>query len=264
MVPRQRPLELWRMGATPVPVAQIGRLAQSFESAGWDGLAVGEAHGLLPDPYAVLAAAAAATTTLQLGTSVAVPLREPLLTAGAMATVHALSGGRTRFVVGRGDGAMKVLQRKPMGLEPFERYLSQLQAHLRRAEVEDGGVVTSMSRLDDIDPSLALPKPPVDVAATGPRMIEVASRWADGIDFAVGADLERLGRCVELAHAACEAAGRPPASIGLGCYVQVAVAADDEPGPREAVRGLIVTHSRFSRFEGKVLADATADDGRLR
>ena len=63
------------MGATPVPATEIGRFAREFEEGGWDGLAVGEAHGLLPDPYATLAVAAAATTTLKVGTAVAVPLR---------------------------------------------------------------------------------------------------------------------------------------------------------------------------------------------
>ena len=59
------PAEFWRMGATPVPCAGIGDFARAFEASGWDGLAVGEAHGLLPDPYVVLALAAAATTTLE-------------------------------------------------------------------------------------------------------------------------------------------------------------------------------------------------------
>ena len=85
----------------------------SSRRAGWDGVAVGEAQWLLPDPYATLAAAAAATTTLKLGTAVAVPLRHPLLAAGAMATVQGLS--RTcRFCLGRGDGAVKVLRQEPM------------------------------------------------------------------------------------------------------------------------------------------------------
>jgi 5,10-methylenetetrahydromethanopterin reductase len=98
--------EFWRMGATPVPSAEIGRFAQEFEASGWDGLAVGEAHGLLPDPYAVLAAAASATSTLKVGTAVAVPLRDPLLAASAMATLQGLSRGRAAFSLGRGDGAM--------------------------------------------------------------------------------------------------------------------------------------------------------------
>ncbi len=260
--------EFWRMGATPVPATQIGRLAQEFEASGWDGLAVGEAHGLLPDPYVVLGVAAAATTSLQVGTSVAVPLRHPLLAADAMATVHALSGGRARFVIGRGDGAMKVLQRKPMPLEPFEDYLRQLQGYLAREEVEIDGDISSMSRLDDIDPSLDLPKPQVSVAATGPRMIEVAARWADGIDFSVGADIERLERSIALAREACRAARRDPDSLSLGCYLQVAVIDGDaarDAHAREAVRGLIVTHARFSGFEPAPSPDVGDDDhGRAR
>jgi 5,10-methylenetetrahydromethanopterin reductase len=235
----------WRMGATPVPATEIGRLARAFEESGWDGVALGEAHGILPDPYVLLGVAAQATTRLRLGTSVAVPLRHPLLAADAMATVQALSGGRARFVIGRGDGAMKVLQRGPMPVGEFEGYLRALQGFLRREEVEMGGAVSSMSRLDDIDPSLALPRPDVSVAATGPRMIAAAARWADGIDFSVGADVERLRACIALAHEACQAAGRDPASLALGCYLQVAVT-DGDDDAAEAVRGLIITHARFS------------------
>src|SRR5207237_8697699 len=176
-------VEFWRMGASPVPGAEIGRFAREFEAAGWDGLAVGEAHGLIPDPYVMLAVAAAATTTLRVGTSVAVPLRHPLLAAGAMSTLQAVSAGRASFSIGRGDGAVKVLQQKPMPVARFETWLEQLQGFLRRADVEMEGVVSSMSRLDDIDPSLALPKPPVDVAATGPRTVEVAVKTADGVSF---------------------------------------------------------------------------------
>jgi 5,10-methylenetetrahydromethanopterin reductase len=237
--------EFWRMGATPVPATEIGRLARSFEESGWDGLALGEAHGLLPDPYVLLGVAARATTKLGLGTSVAVPLRHPLLAADAMATVHALSGGRARFVVGRGDGAMKVLQRGPMPVAEFEDYLRALQGFLRREEVEMGGAVASMSRLDDLDLSLALPRPEVSVAATGPRMIAAAARRADGIDFSVGADVDRLRQCIALAHDACEASGRDPSSLALGCYVQIAVT-DGEDDAAEAVRGLVITHARFS------------------
>src|SRR5438093_1749540 len=113
------PLEFWRMGATPVPCTEIGRLAQQFEDAGWDGLAVGEAHGILPDPYAVLAVAAAATTTLKVGTAVAVPLRHPMLAADAMQTVQGVSNGRAHFCIGRGDGAVKVLQQEPMRVADF-------------------------------------------------------------------------------------------------------------------------------------------------
>ena len=253
--------EYWRMGATPVPVTEIAEFARRFEEWGWDGMAVGEAHGLLPDPYVVLAQAAAATTRIRVGTAVAVPLRAPMLAAGAMATLQALSGGRAAFSLGRGDGAMKVLQRGPLRVTEFDAYVRDVQAHLHRNNVAlDGGIVTSMSRIDDFDPSLALPPPPLNIAATGPKTIEVATRWADGVSFSVGADLERLRSSIALAHDACERVGRDPVTLALGCYVQVAVDDGGDRQAREAIRGLVVTHARFSGFEAKPVEGVESAD----
>ena len=148
-----RAVEFWRMGATPVPVTGIADFARLFEASGWDGLAIGEAHGLLPDPYVALGIAASATTTLRVGTAVAVPLRHPLLAASAMATVQAISGGRARFCLGRGDGAVKVLQQKPMPVARFDEYLRRLQGYLGREAVDIDGIPSAMTRQDDIDPS---------------------------------------------------------------------------------------------------------------
>ena len=248
------------MGATPVPCADTGRFAREFEASGWDGLAVGEAHGLLPDPYPVLALAAAATTTLKVGTAVAVPLRHPLLAADAMATLQGVSRGRASFSIGRGDGAMKVLQQKPLPVAQFDDYLQRLQGFLRREEVEIDGIVSTMSRLDDIDPSLDVEKPSVNVAATGPRTIDVAVRWADGVSFSVGADVERLRHSISLVRDSCRAAGRDFDTVALGCYVQVAVTDDSDATAREAIRGLVVTHARFSGFEARAAEDVGADE----
>jgi 5,10-methylenetetrahydromethanopterin reductase len=242
-------VEFWRMGATPVPVGDIARFAREFEDAGWDGLSVGEAHGLIPDPYTVLGAAAAATTTLKVGTSVAVPLRHPLLAASAMATLQGVSRGRASFSIGRGDGAVKVLQQKPMPVRQFETYLERVQGFLRREEVEFDGLSFSASRAYDIDPGLDLPKPPIDVAATGPKTIEVAVKVADGVSFSVGADVERLQNSIRLAQETCRELGRDFDELRLGCYVQVAVTDDQDRNAREAIRGLVVTHARFSGFE---------------
>jgi 5,10-methylenetetrahydromethanopterin reductase len=248
------------MGATPVPVTEIARYASEFEASGWDGLAIGEAHGLIPDPYPVLAVAAMATTTLKVGTAVAVPLRHPILAADAMATLHALAGGRAHFCLGRGDGAVKVLGQKPMPVDEFDTYLRRLQSYLGREPVEIDGAASSMVRLDDIDPSLALPKPRVDVAATGPRTLALAARSADGIAFSVGADVARLRLSIELARAACKNAGRATESLELGCFVQVAVTDGNDRAAREAIRGLVVTHARFSGFEARPAADVQSDE----
>jgi 5,10-methylenetetrahydromethanopterin reductase len=94
-----RPVEFWRFGGTPQPATQMGRIARRFEELGWDGMVVGEDHGVLPDPYVTLSLAAATTTRLKLGTGVSVPIRHPFLAANAIATLHAVSGGRTLRIV---------------------------------------------------------------------------------------------------------------------------------------------------------------------
>ena len=58
----------------------------------------------LPCPTLLLAAIAARTTTLRLGTAIVqLPLAHPLRTAEEIATLDVLSGGRVEFGVGRGS-----------------------------------------------------------------------------------------------------------------------------------------------------------------
>jgi 5,10-methylenetetrahydromethanopterin reductase len=178
-----------------------------------------------------------------------------------MATVQALCGGRAAFSLGRGDETMKILRRDPLRVRVFDEYVRVLQAH--REDVESDGVVSSMSRIDDFDPSLGLAPPPVNIAATGPRTIEVAARWADGVSFSVGADVRRLRNAIELAHEACRSVGRDTGTLDLGCYVQVAVTDGEDDAAREAIRGLVVTHARFSGFEARPVGDVgTVEHGR--
>lgn len=255
--PKHR-VEFWRQGANPVPSAETADIARRLEDAGWDGLAVGEAHGILPDPYAVLAVAASATTRLKVGTAVSVPLRHPILAADAMATLQGISRGRALFSLGRGDGAVKVLQMSPMKVADFETYVGRVQGYLRKQVVEIDGNASSMVRLFEIDPSLDVPKVPIDIAATGPRTIELAARLADSISFSVGASPERLRNSIEQVRLACTEAGRDFDELELGCYTQMAVVDGPDDQAREAIRGLAITHARFSGFEPKTV---TADVG---
>jgi len=248
-------VEFWRYGPTPLPMADIGRFAANMEATGWDGLAVGE-NNKQPDPYAVLALVSAATTTLHVGTATAVPTRHPMLMALSMATIQGLSGGRARYSIGRGDSAVKALQQKPMSVADFEVFLRRLQAYLRREEVEIEGTTSTIAGLVTVDPSLDSPKPAIDVAATGPKVIELAVRSADSVSFAVGADPERVGRCIELVRTTASAIDRDLADFSFGCYVQVAVTdGENDEEARTRIRPLAMTFARFSAFEGKPLED---------
>lgn len=269
--------EFWRMGATPVPLCDIARIVRGFEEDGWDGLAIGEANGVLPDPYAVLAVCAGATTTLRLGTAVSVPLRSALLAADAMATLQTITGGRSRFCMGRGGGGPKIVPKWPVPTSEFETYLEQLQGLLRREGATFTGRTITLKYLDDLDPSLRIPPPPLDVAITGPRTLEIAARFADGLNFSVGANIESLKVAVRRGREAWRVAQRDPDLLSLGCFVQVALTSPGDDGARDAIQGLVMTHSHFSnprptpltaeplspsvRAEGPGVKSADADPG---
>ncbi|MGA7836275.1 MAG: LLM class flavin-dependent oxidoreductase [Acidimicrobiales bacterium] len=259
-------IEFWRMGATPVPVTSIAHFAQDLESQGWNGLAIGEAHGLLPDPYTALAAAAGSTTTLQLGTAVAVPLRAPLLAADAMVSLQALAGGRVRYCVGRGGGGPKIVPKWPISVGDFETYLDQLQQLLRREKVRVFERSISLASLGVIDPSLDLPKAALDVAVTGPKTLAIAARLADGISVSTGASTDALAQAAASAREAWSAAGRDGSHLSLSCFVQVAVVRDDDTSAREAIKGLVLTHAEFANHssEGHGAEDRTGVRTRTR
>lgn len=114
---------------TYVPADQLVEVAVEAERLGFDGISfpdhvvypVGHAtpypyradgatpwdeHGDWPDPLVMAGAIAARTTTLELLTGIfLLPLRHPLLTAKALATIDVLSG--SRMILGIGVGWMQ-------------------------------------------------------------------------------------------------------------------------------------------------------------
>ena len=94
-----------------------------------------------------------------------------------------------------------------------------------------------------------VPHVPIEVAATGPKVIGIAARRADHICFAVGADPERLADCIALARREAEAAGRDPDALRYGAYVNCVVHPDRDVA-REAIRGGLSVFAHFSGFAG--------------
>jgi alkanesulfonate monooxygenase SsuD/methylene tetrahydromethanopterin reductase-like flavin-dependent oxidoreductase (luciferase family) len=89
--------------------ARVGvELARTAEGAGWDGVFIWDHLAFVwgapaADPWTVLAAVAASTSSIRIGTAVAVPARRrPHVLAHQVATLDVLSGGR--FIFGAGLG----------------------------------------------------------------------------------------------------------------------------------------------------------------
>ena len=100
------------------------------------------------------------------------------------------------------------------------------------------------------------PKPEVEVAATGPKVIAAAARHADCISFAVGADVERLKWAIGIAREEVKKAGRDPADVRLGAYIPLYPHRNMEVA-RQLAQGMVASQSRFSIMNKKVVGPVT-------
>ena len=259
------PVEMWT-GAHGVPGFAAKR-AVELEAEGWTGMGIVDSQCLSGDVYVAAALAGAATSRLRLATAVTNPVtRHPATAAAAAASVQAETGGRFVLGIGRGDSALAYLGLAPAPPAHFERYLERLQGYLRREEVPfdlETDLVNGMRPADTLHMDRAPtssrlrwlrdgnPKVPVDVAASGPRVIEIGARLADAITFAVGVDPPRLRWAIDHARQARRAAGLDPATLRFGTYVPLFVD-DDRDRAREALRGGVGSYARFSVMHGRV------------
>jgi probable F420-dependent oxidoreductase len=135
------------------------------------------------DPFVALAFAAAATTTLTIGTSVCLVIEhDPIVLAKQVASLDVLSGGRFVFGVGAGWNRPEMQNH---GTDPATRH------RLMRERVEamkaiwgndEGGY---HGQLVDFDPIWQWPKPlqspfPVYVGGNGPKVEDRVLRYGDG------------------------------------------------------------------------------------
>jgi 5,10-methylenetetrahydromethanopterin reductase len=256
-------MQLWTTQVASARGAQ--RMAQEVESAGWDGLLVVDSQNLSGDPYVALALAAVATKRIGLGTGVTNSVtRHAAATATAITSVNRVSNGRAVLGIGRGDSALAHLGRAPARLKQFERYLVQLQAYLRGDSVPfeeidiplDAAPPMSALHLHDAPPASRIAwiadgaKVPMEVAASGPKVIAMSALHAERVMFTLGADVERLQWGIDLARKTRRDAGLDPEAIAFGAYINMGCHSDIEKA-RGLVRGGLTTFARFSVMHGK-------------
>jgi 5,10-methylenetetrahydromethanopterin reductase len=263
--------EFWTNG-TGFP-GTSARDAMRLERDGFDGMVLPDSQNLTGDPYVELAFAAAATTRIKLGTGVTNSLtRHPAVTATAIATLHEESRGRAVLGIGRGDSALAHLGLAPDPVRSFERYLSRVQGYLAQDEVAFDVALDGADSVRSSD-SLRLAggptasrikwlkyaaqgKTPVHVVASGPKVIEVAARHADGIVFAVGASGARLQWAIDVARSAREAAGLDPDELLLGAMIPIGVH-EDRTRAQHLIQGTLGSYVRFSVMHGTVNGPAS-------
>src|SRR6266542_6828479 len=182
------------------------------ESLGYDSVWVTDSQMLFSDCYAVLALAATQTRRLRLGPGTAIcGTRIPPVHAAAVATLNRLAPGRVHLGIGTGNTAMRTMGQRPMRVAEYAEYLRVLSALLRGEAVDYtyNGVTRPIRILMHDKEYMSLePRIPLYVSGFGPRAMELAGRYGDGLVFAIPPRGVPVAEALGHARRGAESAGR--------------------------------------------------------
>ena len=251
-----------------VAPGEVAALAAAAEAVGFDGLWLPETQH---DPFVGLALAAAATSRLHLGTSVAIAFaRSPTVLAQTAWDLAALSGGR--FELGLGTQVRAHVQRR-FGMawsEPAPRLAEWLGAiRAAWATWQDRAPFQWTSEHLDLSlmtpffspPPLAFPAPddgpriPLSIAGVGAGLARLAGRLADGFHVHPFHTARYLARVLEPALAT--GAERRPDELPrrrAERIVPVFLAPTDEPAVLGAVRRQVAFYASTPSYRGVLAA----------
>ena len=236
------------------PVGWLKEMAFAADTAGFAGIAlmdhliqipqVDRAWSPIPEPWVALGVLAGLDTRLRLGTLVSpVSFRAPGVTAKAVATLDALSGGRAFLGIGAGWWER---EHAAFGL-PFPAAAERLDELERAVEIIRAllapGTKPYQGERVNLPETTCYPRPvssvPIIVGGSGERRtLRIAARLADGCNI-VGSDEPRLRHKIDVLHRHCRTAGRDPAEVAVTVLDLPVVGVDrDEVWDRvEALRG---------------------------
>ncbi len=238
-----------------LPAADWADRIRKIEALGYSTVFWPDHFGKQWEPVTALAAAAAVTTRLRVGSLVyGVDYRHPVVLAKAAATLHLLSGGRHEFGLGAGwmqtdyDEAGMGYDRPGLRIQRLDEALTIIRTMWTKDKTSFSG---KHYQIANVARAAALPDgemPKILVGGGGPRLLAVAGRHADivGINPSLPegkiipstvADLApaRVREKVAWVRDAAAKAGRDPAKIELNDLVFVTAILDDPKPLREMI-----------------------------
>lgn len=206
-------------------------LAERAEAAGFDSVWIGDSITAKPrhEPLTLLAAVAARTKRVRVGTAVLLPaLRNPVVLAQVVATLDRIAEGRVILGVGiAGDAPAIRKEFENVGV-PFERRVGRLlelleicQALWRRDGVSFSGKHFTLQDVT-MDPKPHRPGgPPIWIGGSGPTALREAARFDAW--FPTGPSVEFFAEQFPRIQAAARAAARPADAVTGAAYVTLAL-----------------------------------------
>ena len=231
-------------------------LLEHSEEVGFDSAWLNEHHfhafgGMMPHPPVALAAVAARTSRIRLGTSIAIlPLHNPVELAESYAMLDQISEGRLEFGVGRGYLKHDY---DVMGVpwdEGHDRMFEGLQVILQAWQHQP---FTFHGRFYNYDNASVWPVP---VQQPHPPIWGAATRTADSFEW-VGRHgfnlltlmhlkpLHEQAKFVQVYRDAAIASGRDPAAVRVSTHFQVYCTESRQEAIREFVAAHELVHEQF-------------------
>lgn len=234
-----RPLRFGLMYLQGAPFEDVIARIRQGEAMGFDSLWVADhMTGQYPrlisyEAWALLGAVATTTSRARIGTLVTpITFRHPALLAMSATTIDHASGGRLEIGLGIGgapvDGTVVGAQDWP-GPERVARLEEQVDLldRLLRGEKVDSHTGYYPTSGAVVTPPIQKPRPPLVIAGSGPRLLDLAARRADAWNTLGGQPMRGTGlSALPLAEAvavtgrhvaalveACQRGGRDPDTI---------------------------------------------------
>jgi 5,10-methylenetetrahydromethanopterin reductase len=215
-------------GSPREPVARIVQLVRAAEERGVDAVWVLDSQLLYKDAYIVLGLLAASTSTVKLGPGVTnVVTRHQTVVANAMSTLATIAPGRINVGLGAGDSSVFPVGLQPLRVAACREAILRLRQLLGGEAVDEGGGSGGPVRLSVTPPK----SPPIFLAASQPRMLQLAGEVADGVIVVGPADPDVVRMQLACVDRGRQAAGRQPADVIKDVWVTISI------GPAEQTVG---------------------------
>ena len=217
-------------------VAPLLALAERAEKLGYDGIWVGDSLLARPrhDPLTLLAAVAARTRKISIGTAVFLPaLRNPVVLAHQLATLDRISEGRLYLGAGIATDVANIRAEFAAAGVPFEGRVGRMMEGLRLARALWTGMAVDWDGRWPVTGGVLGPAPhraggpPIWLAGSVRAAFERAARHFDGW-FANEPDLARWTEQWREVQQILLQAGRDPGQFAAANYVTLAL--DEDAG----------------------------------
>jgi len=222
--------------------ASMLAMAERAEAAGFDSVWIGDSLIARPrhEPLTLLAAVAARTRRVRIGTAVLLPaLRHPLVLAHIVGTLDRVAEGRVILGVGIAGDTPAIRKEFAAAGVPFERRVGRVLETLEICRALWSRDHVSFSgkhfTLEDVtmEPKPHRPGgPPIWIGGSGPTALREAARFDAW--FPTGPSVEFFAEHWPRVQAAARAAGRPPEVVTGAAYVTLAL----DPSPTAAEQRL--------------------------